>query len=134
MSYCAALFHRLRICYKRYILSRMVCACIRRVISMVCRDDEQIIMSHFIYQHTQIFIKLFDFLSISLWISSRSPKCVKIYKIYKTQSIILYISLFTSLLIFCISYPLQNHPQMPHPQHFSSEVAVHHRLSHKFSV
>ena len=57
-----------------------------RVIAMVCRENQKIILPQFFQKQTQISVEFFNLSSISLHISAMPPKRIKIHQIDKAES------------------------------------------------
>ena len=64
----------------------MVSTLIGWIISVICRDDKKIIFPKYLKKFAEFHVKAFQFLCVSFYVSSVSPKCIKIYQIHKTKS------------------------------------------------
>ena len=65
---------------------------------MIRRQDQKIPLSHGIQQNAQIFVKLLQFMSIALRISSVSPQSVEIYQIHKAKAMKIFSAYLDRLL------------------------------------
>ena len=76
----------------------MVRTCIGRIIPVICRDDQQVIVFQKRQEIPEIYIELLDFFRIALGISSVSPQCIEVYQIDKAQTVEIFLCQLDRLL------------------------------------
>ena len=81
------LFHLRGICKERNVFSCMVCTCVGGIISVICSQDQKVILPHFIHEDYPSPLSNFSIsCAISFRISSVSPQSIEIHQVYKTKS------------------------------------------------
>ena len=110
----------------------MVCSLIGWIISVICRDDKKIIFPKYLKKFAEFHVKAFQFFCVSFYVSSVSPKCIKIYQIHKAKSgkialcnldrLLHSMNRAFGLIGFRDSFPVKNIPDFSDRDHIISGV------------
>ena len=76
----------------------MVCTCVGGIISVICRQDQKVILPKRFKKNAQVFIKFLNLFAVTFHISSVSPQGIEINQIDKAKSLKVFFADGNSLL------------------------------------